>query len=158
MADYFVCRHIQRVSERKQELDICCHACCDWLNCFWTIVWTESQISVYVYTTLYFTCSGRNTKDHEKEANDMKPILYIVQETVIRRYPLHRNQPESESWTSECSACWSDGSKRDTDTFFKRATAEGFYKFLNWMGAEVVYNHADYRLISNRVLQEFAKF
>ncbi len=88
----------------------------------------------------------------------MKPILYIVQETVIRRYPLHRNQPESESWTSECSACWSDGSKRDTDTFFKRATAEGFYKFLNWMGAEVVYNHADYRLISNRVLQEFAKF
>ena len=49
-------------------------------------------------------------------------------------------------------------SKRDTDTFFKRFTAEGFYKLLNWMGAEVVYNHADYRLISSRVLQELAKF
>ena len=49
-------------------------------------------------------------------------------------------------------------SKRDTDTFFKRATAQGFYKFLNWMGAEVVYNHADYRLISSRVLKEFANF
>lgn len=49
-------------------------------------------------------------------------------------------------------------SKRDTDTFFKRFTAEGFYKLLNRMGAEVVFNHADYRLISARVLQEFADF
>ena len=49
-------------------------------------------------------------------------------------------------------------SKRDTDTFFKRATAEGFYKVLNIMGAEVVFNHADYRLVSSRVLNEFANF
>ena len=49
-------------------------------------------------------------------------------------------------------------SSRKTDTFFKRATAEGFYKFLQIMGAEVVFNHADYRLISSRVLKEFANF
>lgn len=49
-------------------------------------------------------------------------------------------------------------SKRETDTFFKRFTAESFYKLLNWMGAEVVYNHSDYRLISSRVLDEFADF
>ena len=49
-------------------------------------------------------------------------------------------------------------SKRDTDTFFKRFTAESFYKVLNKMGVEVVYNHADYRLISSRVLKEFANF
>lgn len=49
-------------------------------------------------------------------------------------------------------------SKRDTDTFFKRFTAEGFYKLLNWMGAEVVFNHADYRLISTKVLQQFSHF
>lgn len=49
-------------------------------------------------------------------------------------------------------------SKRATDTFFKRFTAESFYKLLNKMGAEVVYNHADYRLISSRVLHEFANF
>ena len=49
-------------------------------------------------------------------------------------------------------------SKRDTDTFFKRFTAESFYKLLNAMGAEVVFNHADYRLISSRVLNEFAEF
>lgn len=49
-------------------------------------------------------------------------------------------------------------SKRDTDTFFKRFTAESFYKLLDKMGVEIVYNHADYRLISARVLQEFAGF
>lgn len=48
--------------------------------------------------------------------------------------------------------------KRDTDTFFKRTTAEGFYKFLNAMGAEVVFNHADYRLMSSTVLQHFADY
>nr|WP_294667149.1 glycosyltransferase family 2 protein [uncultured Blautia sp.] len=49
-------------------------------------------------------------------------------------------------------------SKRDTDTFFKKFTAESFYKLLNWMGVEVVFNHADYRLLSNRVIREFANF
>ena len=49
-------------------------------------------------------------------------------------------------------------SSRETDTFFKRATAQGFYKFLSAMGAEVIYNHADYRLVSSRVLRHFADF
>ena len=49
-------------------------------------------------------------------------------------------------------------SSRETDTFFKRTTAQGFYKFLSAMGAEIVYNHADYRLVSSRVLQHFAGF
>lgn len=49
-------------------------------------------------------------------------------------------------------------SKRKTDTFFKRFTAESYYKLLNSMGVEVIFNHADYRLISSRVLQEFANF
>ncbi len=49
-------------------------------------------------------------------------------------------------------------SKRDTDTFFKRFTAESFYHLLNWMGAEVVFNHADYRLVSSKVLKAFSDF
>lgn len=47
---------------------------------------------------------------------------------------------------------------RKSDTAFKRHSAQGFYKFLNLMGAEVVYNHADYRLMSKRALDEFFKF
>lgn len=49
-------------------------------------------------------------------------------------------------------------SKRKTDTFFKRFTAETFYKLLNIMGVETVYNHADYRLMSKKALNEFANF
>lgn len=47
---------------------------------------------------------------------------------------------------------------RDTDTFFKRATAQGFYRFMNKMGVKVVYNHADYRLLSNRALEELSRY
>ena len=49
-------------------------------------------------------------------------------------------------------------SSRETDSFFKRFTAQSFYRLLSAMGAEVVYNHADYRLMSARVLKEFANF
>lgn len=49
-------------------------------------------------------------------------------------------------------------SRRDTDTFFKRFTAEGFYHVMNALGADIVFNHADYRLISTRVLESFADY
>lgn len=49
-------------------------------------------------------------------------------------------------------------SSRKSDTFFKRFTAESFYRILNIMGVEVVFNHADYRLVSARVLEAFAGF
>ncbi len=63
-----------------------------------------------------------------------------------------------EEYLSGSEVVYGVRSSRKTDTFFKRATAEGFYKFLNFMGAEVVFNHADYRLISAKVLKEFANF
>lgn len=49
-------------------------------------------------------------------------------------------------------------SKRESDTFFKRATAEGFYKLMDKLGVETVFNHADYRLMSQRALRELLKF
>ena len=49
-------------------------------------------------------------------------------------------------------------SSRKTDTFFKRTTAQFFYKLMSKLGVETVYNHADYRLISAKVLQELANF
>ena len=57
-----------------------------------------------------------------------------------------------------CEVVYGVRSKRDTDTFMKRFTAESFYKLLEFMGAEVVFNHADYRLVSSKVLKEFANF
>lgn len=63
-----------------------------------------------------------------------------------------------EKYYEGCDIVYGVRSARDTDTFFKRFTAQSFYKILNWMGVEVVYNHADYRLISGRVLKEFQNF
>ncbi|MBE6894463.1 MAG: glycosyltransferase [Ruminococcaceae bacterium] len=57
-----------------------------------------------------------------------------------------------------CDVVYGVRSKRDTDTFFKRVTAEGFYKFMHIMGAETVFNHADYRLMSKRALDGLAEF
>ncbi|MGX1902261.1 glycosyltransferase family 2 protein [Thermolongibacillus altinsuensis] len=48
--------------------------------------------------------------------------------------------------------------KRDTDTFFKRHTAQGFYKLMKAMGVNLVYNHADYRLMSRRSVEELERF
>ena len=63
-----------------------------------------------------------------------------------------------DAYLDGCEVVYGVRSSRETDTFFKRFTAQSFYKFLSAMGAEVVYNHADYRLISARVLKEFANF
>ena len=63
-----------------------------------------------------------------------------------------------DEYLGGCEVVYGVRSSRDSDTVFKRKTAQGFYKFLSAMGAEVVYNHADYRLISSRVLKEFANF
>ncbi len=49
-------------------------------------------------------------------------------------------------------------SSRKKDTWFKRTTAEGFYKFMKMMGVDIVFNHADYRLMSKRVLNDLEKF
>ncbi len=58
----------------------------------------------------------------------------------------------------DCEIVYGIRSNRDSDSYFKKTTAQGFYKFMNLMGAEVVYNHADYRLVSSRVLNSLADF
>lgn len=63
-----------------------------------------------------------------------------------------------DEYLNGCEIVYGVRSKRTTDTAFKRMTAEGFYKVMNMMGAEVVFNHADYRLVSSLVLNHFADY
>ena len=63
-----------------------------------------------------------------------------------------------EKYKNGCDIVYGVRSARKTDTFFKRFTAESFYKFMKVLGVDVVYNHADYRLTSKRVLEEFENF
>lgn len=63
-----------------------------------------------------------------------------------------------EKYYEGCEIVYGVRSARNTDTFFKRFTAEGFYRLVNLMGGEIVFNHADYRLMSRRALEELAKY
>ena len=57
-----------------------------------------------------------------------------------------------------CDIVYGVRSSRKKDTFFKRLTAEAFYRLMHFMGAETVFNHADYRLLSRRALEGLAQF
>lgn len=63
-----------------------------------------------------------------------------------------------EKYHSGCDIVYGVRSSREKDTFFKRFTAEGFYRVMNFLGAETVFNHADYRLMSRRALEGLAQF
>lgn len=57
-----------------------------------------------------------------------------------------------------CEVVYGVRNKRDTDTLFKRSTAQGFYKFMKMLGVDIVYNHADYRLMGKRALDALAQY
>ena len=63
-----------------------------------------------------------------------------------------------EQYYAGCDIVYGVRSSRKKDTFFKRFTAEGFYRLMEFMGAETVFNHADYRLMSRRALEGLAQF
>lgn len=63
-----------------------------------------------------------------------------------------------DKFNEGCDVVYGVRSARKTDTFFKRTTAEGFYKLMDTLGAKTVYNHADYRLMSRRALLGLAEF
>ena len=63
-----------------------------------------------------------------------------------------------DKFNAGCDIVYGVRSARKTDTFFKRTTAEGFYKLMDSLGAKTVYNHADYRLMSRRALLGLSEF
>ena len=63
-----------------------------------------------------------------------------------------------EKYNAGCDIVYGVRSTRKKDTWFKRVTAQGFYKVMAWMGVDIVYNHADYRLLSKKALKELENF
>lgn len=63
-----------------------------------------------------------------------------------------------DKYDEGCDIVYGVRASRKKDTFFKRFTAESFYRLMNFMGAETVFNHADYRLMSRRALEGLAAF
>ncbi len=63
-----------------------------------------------------------------------------------------------QKYLEGCDVVYGVRNKRETDTWFKRTTAEGYYKVLNLLGVDVVFNHADYRLMSKRALEGLSEY
>ncbi|NCE65000.1 glycosyltransferase [Pseudoflavonifractor sp. 524-17] len=63
-----------------------------------------------------------------------------------------------DQYYAGCDIVYGVRSSREKDTFFKRFTAEGFYRVMRFLGADTVFNHADYRLMSRRALEGLAEF
>lgn len=71
---------------------------------------------------------------------------------------IHAMEAMLDAYYDGCEIVYGVRSNRESDTWFKRTTAQGFYKMMEKMGVETVYNHADYRLVSSRVLQHFSNY
>ena len=76
---------------------------------------------------------------------DLQDDIYVIPDMV-------------KKFNEGCDVVYGVRNKRDTDTFFKRSTALGFYKLMQTMGVKMVYNHADYRLMSKRAIDALAEF
>ncbi len=76
---------------------------------------------------------------------DLQDDIHIIDEMI-------------EKYTNGAEVVYGVRSSRKKDTFFKKFTAEGFYKFMKIMGVDIVFNHADYRLTSKRVLNELENY
>lgn len=63
-----------------------------------------------------------------------------------------------QKYLEGCDVVYGVRNKRETDSFFKRTTAEGFYKVMKVLGVDIVFNHADYRLMSNRALDALSEY
>ena len=63
-----------------------------------------------------------------------------------------------EKYRAGCNIVYGVRESRKSDSFFKRVTAQGFYRFMQAMGADVIYNHADFRLMDKTALEAFAEF
>lgn len=63
-----------------------------------------------------------------------------------------------DEYHNGCQIVYGVRDNRKSDSFFKRFTAQGFYKFMNRMGVETIYNHADYRLMSKIAVEELSKY
>ncbi len=124
------------------------------------------EIIIELHTQAPSFFSGINLAHNAGHQNAVLAGLMTVREQCDMAISMDADLQDDINAIDEMLAKYYEGnqvvygvrSARDTDTFFKKCTAEGFYKFMAAMGADVVYNHADFRLMSRRVLQELSNF
>lgn len=110
--------------------------------------------------------SGINLSHNRGHQNALLAGLMCVKDICDMAISMDADLQDDIGAVNQMVDCYLEGSdivygvrsKRQTDSIFKRFTAEGFYKVMNLLGANTVYNHADYRLMSRRALEGLAEF
>ena len=110
--------------------------------------------------------SGINLSRNRGHQNALLAGLMTVKDCADMVISMDADLQDDINAIDEMIAKFKDGfdivygvrSKRETDTFFKRFTAESFYKLIKFLGGDIINNHADYRLMSRRALDGLAQF
>ncbi|HOJ48331.1 MAG TPA: glycosyltransferase family 2 protein [Bacillota bacterium] len=124
----------------------------------WEIIKT-----LYEHSTLF---SGINLSRNRGHQNALMAGLMTVKEYADMVISMDADLQDDidaidkmiDKYLEGCDIVYGVRSKRETDTFFKRFTAETFYRLMNSLGVETVFNHADYRLMSKRALYALAEY
>ena len=119
--------------------------------------------TLYEHSTLF---SGINLSRNKGHQNALMAGLMTVKEHADMVISMDADLQDDinaidkmvDRYLDGCDIVYGVRSKRVTDSFFKRFTAEGFYRLMNSMGVETVFNHADFRLMSKRALYALADF
>ena len=88
----------------------------------------------------------------------LEAVSDIADITVTIDADLQDDERVIEQMIDGCDIVYGVRSNRKTDSFFKRTTAQGFYRIMNGMGVKTIYNHADFRLMSNRAIKQLLRY
>lgn len=124
----------------------------------WALIEQESAVSQNVYgVKLSANCGHQNA---------LMAGLMVAKDIADMAVSIDADLQDDVAAIEKMVDCYNDGadivygvrSSRQTDTGFKRTTAQGFYKLMHFMGAKTVYNHADFRLMSKRALDALSQY
>lgn len=124
----------------------------------WQLIEQESSISQNVYgVKLSANCGHQNA---------LMAGLMVAKDIADMAVSIDADLQDDVAAIEKMVDCYNDGAdivygvraSRQTDTAFKRTTAQGFYKLMSFLGAKTVYNHADFRLMSKRALDALGQY
>ncbi len=124
----------------------------------WALIEQESQVSQNVY--------GIKLSSNCGHQNALMAGLMVAKDLADMAVSIDADLQDDVAAIEKMVNCYNDGTdivygvraSRQTDTAFKRTTAQGFYKLMNFLGTKTVYNHADFRLMSKRALDALAQY
>lgn len=127
-------------------------------DCTWNLISNEINKNKYVYGINL----AKNVGHQNALLSGLNSIIDLVDFSISIDADLQDDiyvmEDMIDKYNNGIDIVYGVRNNRDSDSFFKRFTAQMFYKFMNYMDVETIYNHADYRLLSKNVMIELSKY